>query len=126
MKMEQGPGKKQTKIGDTPFKSQKNREAGMFRAGSLGDIAKEMGSKKVDMEAAKLLIRRHRSGEDKREIQEKEKAKRQKAWWKYREGWKSVQVGDKLGKMHPDYEGRLDQRIEFPDGTMEFVKNENS
>src|SRR3989338_791194 len=106
-----------------PYRSQRNRAAGMFEAGTLGSA--KVSGKKVDMEAAKEQIRRRRSGEDKRELQDKEKARREKTLWKYRESWKSATLGNKIGKIHPDSAGWLNQRVEFPDGTVEFIKSEN-
>lgn len=118
---------------EAPFKTQKNLEAGMFRADSLGGAVTEMEGKKMDMKTAKENIRRRReifSGEFQRKEEEKLKEKARdlkiKNWWKHRESWKSARIGNRVGKISPSQDGFWRQRVEFPDGTFKLLENENS
>ena len=113
-----------------PLKTQKNLEAGMFRADSLGDATAEIGSKPMDVEAAKANIRRRReifSGEFQRKEEEDLKKKKEeariKAWWKHRENWRSVRIENKVGKVNPKYDNpnATHVYVEFIDGTAKWV-----
>jgi hypothetical protein len=96
-----------------PSKSQRNHASGLFTAGSLGSA--QTGSKKVDVEVAKAAIRFNRrvhSREVRDDRAEKARLRRLQQWWKYRENWRSVVVGERKGKLNP----HLKRLVEFPDG----------
>ncbi len=97
----------------------------MFQAGTIRELA--YGRRTVDMEAAKAGIRMQRrmlSGELQRAEREKEaqkkKLRRVKAWWYTRRQWRSMRVGNRIGKISPHYHGAT-CFVEFPDGDCAYV-----
>ncbi|MCX6718760.1 MAG: hypothetical protein NTZ38_00025 [Candidatus Taylorbacteria bacterium] len=101
-----------------PLKSHRNLSLGLYRAESLGST---ISTKKVDMAAAKAVIRQNRqirlSGPQQIRAA-KNKARQLKNWWNYRRFWKSVRIGNRSGKLHPDHRNR----VEFPDGSIEWLE----
>ena len=109
-----------------PSKSQRNHSLGLFKAQSLGSIQE---AKPIDMEAAKAAVRHNRKVHTHEYWEAKEKADRErkkanatKDWWHRRRSWKSVRVGNRIGKLYPRYEWR--GWVEFPDGTQQWVELE--
>jgi hypothetical protein len=101
-----------------PSRSQRNLSLGLFQAESLGSV---QSAEKVDMVVAKVAVRHNRwikTGEFRQIQTAKAKARRLKSWWKYRRYWKSVRIGSRSGKLHPN----VWDRVEFPDGSIGWLK----
>lgn len=122
MGMEQAPGGKQNKKTEVPWRSQKNRAAGMFQASSLGDAAEQAKGKPVDMEAAKQEIRKHRQISPLQELRDKARTQREKEWLRYRKSWRTVQIGEKEGKVNPNFSNPEWLHVEFFDGTTKRIE----
>lgn len=79
------------------------------------------------MKAAKAAVRHnrkiHSDGYWKAQEQaerEKKKAMAVKAWWRHRRTWKSVRIGNRVGKLCPGYGWR--GWVEFPDGSQQWIE----
>lgn len=106
-----------------PVRSRRNLAGGMFTAGSLGDAVRASGSRPVNLEVAKVNIRRQRrilSGEFQKAEAEAEQAKKKlraaKAWWRTRRSWKTIRVGNRIGKINPRLSSYRERFVEFPNG----------
>ncbi len=106
--------------------SKKMVYSGGYSAGSLAELT---GGKKVDMTSAKEVISLNRKRRAKllggQQIQD-ELARRKRVkiagWWRNRRDWRSYQVGDRIGKVNAKlYRYDREFRVEFPDGTSEWV-----
>jgi len=99
------------------YKNRKTSANGTLSADSLASLS----GKKVDVTAARATVRHNRRVRKLTErglnpevvrFREEQKARILKSWWYTRRNWKSVKVGNRLGKQKMS---RL--AIEFPDGT---------